>query len=94
MKPIREVTEPPLGLADYLRLVGDEAYWDEFRSHDSGTAYRELVEDLTSNQHGLCAYCETSMSAERRQIEHVLPRSDTVLGRLLELGLFRVSCGM
>ncbi|MDE2976523.1 MAG: TIGR02646 family protein [Acidobacteriota bacterium] len=87
MKPIRELSEPPQGLADYLRLVGDQAYWDEFRSHDSGAAYRELVEELTSNQHGLCAYCETSISTERRQVEHVLPRSDEQRGKPLELDL-------
>ncbi len=84
MKPIRAIAEPPRGLADYLRLVGDEAYWDEFRSHDSGAAYRELVEELTSNQHGLCAYCETSISAERRQVEHVVPRSEKARGGSLE----------
>lgn len=85
MKPIRAIDEPSRGLAEYLRLVGDEAYWDEFRSHDSGTAYRELVEELTASQHGLCAYCETSISAERRQVEHVLPRSERRRGRSLEL---------
>ncbi|MCY3933632.1 MAG: TIGR02646 family protein [Acidobacteria bacterium] len=79
------MSEPPQGLADYLRLVGGEAYWDEFRSHDSGAAYRELVEELTSNQHGLCAYCETSISTERRQVEHVLPRSHKQRGKSLEL---------
>lgn len=87
MKAIREVPEPPQGLADYLRLVGGEAYWDEFRSHESGTAYRELVEELTSSQHGLCAYCETSISTERRQVEHVLPRSDKERGKSLELNV-------
>lgn len=87
MKPIRAIDEPPRGLADYLRLVGDEAYWDEFKSHDSGTAYRELVEELTSNQHGLCAYCETSISAHRRQVEHVVPRSEKARGRSLELDI-------
>ena len=87
MKPIRAIDEPPQGLADYLRLVGDEAYWDEFRSHNSGAAYQELAEELTSNQRGLCAYCETSISAERRQIEHVLPRSERLRGRSLELNV-------
>ena len=87
MKPIRAIDAPPRGLADYLRLVGDEAYWDEFRSHDSGTAYRELVEELTSNQRGLCAYCEASIPAERRQVEHVVPRSEKTRGRALELDI-------
>ncbi len=87
MKAVRAIDEPPRGLADYLCLVGDEAYWDEFRSHDSGTAYRELVEAWTSNQHGLCAYCETSISAQRRQVEHVVPRSEKARGRALELDI-------
>ena len=87
MKPIRVIDEPPRGLAHYLRLVGDEAYWDELRSHDSGTAYRELIEELISNQRGLCAYCETSISAESRQAEHVVPRSEKARGRSLELDI-------
>ena len=87
MKPIRAIDEPPRGLADYVRLVGDGAYWDEFRSNDSGTAYRELVKELTANQHGICAYCETSIPAERRQVEHVVPRSERVRGRSLELDI-------
>lgn len=85
MKPIREVTEPPQGLADYLDLVGDQKYWDEFRSHDSGNALDELRETLTLNQHGLCAYCETALGPHRRQLEHVVPRSDPSRGEALEL---------
>ena len=85
MKSIREVTEPPQGLADYLNVARHEKYWDEFRSHDSGKALYELRETLTLNQHGLCAYCETVLGAGRRQLEHVVPRSDPSRGEALEL---------
>ena len=85
MKPIRTVTEPPQGLADYLDLARDDKYWDEFRSHDSGEALDELRETLTLNQHGLCAYCETALGTKRRQLEHVLPRSHPSRGEALEL---------
>lgn len=85
MKPIREVTEPPQRLAAYLDLVGDEKYWDEFRSHDSGKALDELRETLTLNQHSLCAYCETALGPGRRQLEHVVPRSDPSQGEALAL---------
>lgn len=85
MKPIREVTEPPQGLAEYLDLVGDQKYWDEFRSHDSGKALDELRETLILNQHGLCAYCETTLRSDRRQLEHVVPRSHPPRGEALEL---------
>lgn len=85
MKPIREVTGPPQGLADYLNVARHKKYWDEFRSHHSGKALDELRETLTLNQHGICAYCESSLSADRRQLEHVVPRSHPSRGEALEL---------
>ena len=76
MKRIRELNNPTPGLAEYLDCVGDDANWVEFRSHNSGTAYRELREALTQNQHGLCAYCEFEINEWLRQVEHVVPQSD------------------
>ena len=87
MKPIRELTEATPGLADYLELVGSSGDWVEFHSHHSGSAYRELREALTDNQHGLCAYCEIEISASLRQVEHVHPQSDAVVGRARKLDI-------
>ena len=62
MKVIRELKTPSSGFAEYLDTVGDDANWDEFRSHNSGASYHELREALTHNQHRLCAYCEDECS--------------------------------
>ena len=74
MKTIRALNNPTPGLAEYLDAVGDNANWNEFRSHNSGASYRELRDALTQNQHGLCAYCEIELK-EWRQVEHVIPQS-------------------
>lgn len=55
MKTIRKLNAPTPGLAEYLNAVGDNANWNEFRSHNAGAAYRELRDALIQNQHGLCA---------------------------------------
>lgn len=81
MKKIRELKDPTPGLAEYLDLVGNNANWAEFRSHMSGASYEELRESLTRNQHGLCAYCEIEINGWRRQVEHVVPRSDGTSGK-------------
>ena len=82
MKVIRKLKTPTSGLAEYLKAVGDEANWDEFRSHNSGASYRELREALTQNQRGICAYCEMVIDKWRRQVEHVIPQSDSENVRL------------
>ena len=79
MKRIRALPDPTPGLADYLDAV-DHANWEEFRSHNAGTSHRELRDTLARNQHGLCAYCEIELRESRRQIEHVIPRSDEMVG--------------
>ena len=81
MKKIRELNTATSGLSEYLNIVGDEANWDEFRSHNSGASYNELRDILTQNQHGLCAYCENVIKGWRRQIEHVIPQSDDEMGK-------------
>ena len=75
MKTIRKLNAPTPGLAEYLNAVGDNANWNEFRSHNAGAAYRELRDALIQNQHGLCAYCEIEIKEWRRQVEHVIPQS-------------------
>ena len=88
MKRVRTVQEPTAGLADYLDSV-DRGSWDDFGSHIGGRSLRELREVLVGNQHGLCAYCEKAVAAERAgsQIEHVVPRSDPMHGPAKELDI-------
>ena len=76
MKRIRSLPGPPPGLAAYLDLQSDTQGWDEFRSHESGDAYKELRATLQILQHGLCGYCEIRLIREQVQIEHVIPQSD------------------
>ena len=76
MKKIRGLNTPTPGLAEYLNIVGANANWTEFCSHNSGASRNELMDALAQNQHGLCAYCEIAIPAWPRQIEHVIPRSD------------------
>ena len=87
MKVIRALSVPTPGLTDYLACVGDDADWNEFRSHDSGASYNELRDTLTENQHGLCAYCEIALGRRHRQVEHVIPRSDACLGKAKALDI-------
>lgn len=75
MKRIRYLTYPTPGLVAYLELEGRGADWEGFRNHDSGAAYRELIEALLGIQHGLCGYCEIDLAEFDRQVEHVVPRS-------------------
>lgn len=94
MKKIREFNDPTPGLAAYLASVGAKANWSEFRSHTSGASYEELRESLTRNQRGLCAYCEDGIDGWRRQVEHVIPRSDAESGqaRALDIANMVVCC--
>ena len=93
MKKIRELNESTPGLAKYLNVVGDEANWNEFRSHNSGASYNELRDALTQNQHELCAYCEIAIKGWRRQIEHVIPQSDDESGKAKALDIYNmVAC--
>ena len=87
MKPVREFAETTPRFSDYLELVGSAGSWDEFRSHDSGRAYRELRNVLTRGQHGLCAYCEIGLATHECQVEHVLPQSDPVVGTARQLDI-------
>ena len=75
MKRIQGLAGPTPGLADYLDCEGGAANWDRFRSHQSGAAYRELLETLQDIQHRLCGYCEIDLIERDRQVEHVVPRN-------------------
>lgn len=85
MKRIRRLPDRPAGLQDYLEVETQRASWEGFRSHDGGRAHRELIQELTDLQHGLCGYCEIGLSEVDHQVEHVVPRSDPVQGPSLVL---------
>ena len=80
MKRIRRLPAQPPELQDYLEVETQRASWDGFGSHDGGRAHRGLLRALTDRQHGLCGYCEISLTERDHQVEHVVPRSDPVQG--------------
>lgn len=85
MKRIRGLPASTPGLSDYLEVETENPNWERFKSHWGGNAYRELRGELTDVQHGICGYCEIDLAGTDRQVEHVVPRSDCVRGKLLEL---------
>lgn len=87
MKPVKQLNVVPTNLQrflqDYPPTTRDRRDWDAFRNDDGGKTFRELINDLTNIQHGLCAYCEINlvkMVGEQaiydREIEHFHPNSD------------------
>ncbi len=90
MKRIRALAGPPAGLASYV-ATSDQPDWMEFRSHDAGASYRELIEALAARQHGLCAYCEIDLLENDRQVEHFAPQSGPE-GRDLDVGNLVAAC--
>lgn len=90
MKPIRALDGPTEGLADYLASTV-RPDWDEFRSHEAGASYRELIEALIARQHGLCGYCEINLQDNDRQVEHFVPRSRAP-ARTLDAGNLIAAC--
>ena len=77
MKRIESLVNPTPGLTDYLAQAGDEdKNYDNFRDHEGGASYRELIEGLVNLQHGICGYCEIDINERDRQVEHVIPQSD------------------
>ena len=81
MKRIRALEGPTPGLSEYTEQEQDSATWEGFGSHrGSSDAKRELAQALADIQHGLCGYCEITLHWRDREIEHVIPRSDTVRG--------------
>lgn len=82
MKCIRCLVGEPSGLQEYREdSPEEEQNWEEFRSHNAGASYQELVESLVEVQRGLCGYCEIDIQVTDRQVEHVVPQSDPALGQ-------------
>ena len=50
--------------------------WEEFKNTQQ-KAYKNLKKCLYENQYGLCAFCETTLTENDRQIEHFIPKSMT-----------------
>jgi uncharacterized protein (TIGR02646 family) len=50
--------------------------WNDFRN-EQDEAYKSAREALSKNQGGLCAYCETGLSDNNVQIEHIIPKSES-----------------
>lgn len=76
MKRIKSLPDCPSGLAEYLSEDSNRGKdWDEFRSHDAGKSYQELIDCLDDLQHGLCGYCEIDLKETDRQVEHIVPQS-------------------
>ena len=50
--------------------------WNKFRG-GGRPCYDTVRATLAADQHGLCAYCETSLTPDNRQIAHYHPKSDT-----------------
>ena len=76
MKRIRFLPGSLSGLNVYLsENVGEAKNWDEFRSHNAGKSYQEVIDSLVDLQHGLCGYCEIKLKNGNRQVEHVVPQS-------------------
>ena len=84
MKRVRVLPDPTPGLAEYLDSV-DNPSWDEFGAHNAGESLRELRATLARSQHHICAYCEIDIWKSRRQVEHVIPRSDEGAGERMAL---------
>ncbi|MEN8219174.1 MAG: hypothetical protein ABFS56_22975 [Pseudomonadota bacterium] len=73
MKHCKKGPEPQ-ELQDY-RAQNPSATWDDFRN-ENRDAYRDVVETLITEQRGLCAYCENSLSEMDKMVEHFHPKSD------------------
>ena len=80
MKRIQTLQAATLGLVEYTSQSGGGSGWNRFRDYDDGSAYKELREALVGIQHGLCGYCEIDLTCNDRQIEHIIPRSDSTAG--------------
>lgn len=80
MKRIETLPAATLGLAEYIKHSRGGLDWNRFRDYDEGSAYRELRQALVDMQHGLCGYCEIDLTCNDRQIEHIIPRSDSTDG--------------
>lgn len=105
MKRVRVlVAEPPL-LAQYRAVYPNEeqrptheaiATWEDFKTDQA--AYKQVLDELTRTQQGLCLYCEQllvdasgKLVSNDYQVEHVRAKSGAV-GRVLDWTNVALAC--
>lgn len=77
MKKTKKLSQPrELAL---FASTNPNASWNDFRSSNQGSDYKQTKLSAIKDQGGLCAYCEISFSQkpETFSIEHFHPKSDT-----------------
>lgn len=82
MKPIKVLTTTTPGLRAFLEAYPPTTDWEVFRNfvdyvNGAGNgAHHELIDALSVNQRGLCAYCELGLTGTDRQVEHFMPKAE------------------
>lgn len=75
MKSIPKSEQEPGGLQEF-RNKKPQATWEQFKD-ESQTAYQEVLSLLSTDQSGLCAYCEIdAVPAIDQRVEHFHPKHD------------------
>ena len=82
MKRIRKSKKEPKILREY-RQLHPNATWEAFHQHRHN-GYKEVKERIIQDQHGLCAYCETTLmramvegQVDDFRVEHFYPKVGT-----------------
>ncbi|MHA3511801.1 retron system putative HNH endonuclease [Yersinia enterocolitica] len=60
------------------KMAQPASTWDQFKSHETGSAYKVIKNQIFDDQFQLCAYCEASVPKEyefERRIEHFRSKS-------------------
>ena len=83
MKPIKTMKQASSGLKSFIDQLpaGELGSWEEFRNHNAGKSYKELISELISLQRGLCGYCEIDLVELDQEVEHIIPKSDPKIGK-------------
>jgi len=73
LKQVGQLAGRPLRVEAYCVANPDETRWEVFKN-DCREGYRDLVQELTAKQRGLCAFCEADLHPNDRQVEHWRPK--------------------
>lgn len=74
MKHCEKQADTPHGLGKYLS-ENPTGTWDEFKDEEP-ESHKEVVDALSNDQRGICAYCELELSSNNIQVGHFHPKSD------------------
>ena len=74
MQYIKKQNTPPSDWDKWFITATGEKSFDYGKDYNSLTNLRQAREFLISEQHGLCAYCQQTISIENSSIEHVIPK--------------------